>query len=164
MLSLRGFRLHHPPAQTIELCSQQQPSAYNYVTFYDSDVAGNMTGQFGLGYQVGPIDPTLIDQLVENLRTQMPVGSSFTLVDGTPYAVRGTTVTRKDYVLVTTAPMGLLAAGSYAFRVVLLPNDVNTIAGGLTLIIIRRADTGDTAAALASMETDYRPMIESIRF
>ncbi len=164
MLTLTSFRLQHPATQTAELCTEQQPAAYNYVTFYDHDPAGNMTGQFGIGYQVGVIDPTLIDQLVENLRGQMPAGSSFTPTDASPYAARNTSFTRKDYVLVTTAQMGLLAPGTYAFRVVLVPNDVNPYAGGLTLIIMQRADNGDTVAAFAAMETDYRTMIETIHF
>jgi hypothetical protein len=161
-LTLTGFSVAYPPTHRVELCTDQQPSAYNYATLYTLDGAGNMTGQFGIGYMTGVPMASLIDQLVENMRTQMPAGTTFTMRTDTTLAARGTSLTRKDYVLNLTGQLGLMAAGQYAFRVVLVP-DESSVGQGVTLIIIERADLG-TEAAFAELDGDYLRMIESLRF
>lgn len=161
-LTMTGFSVAYPPTHQVELCTDQQPSAFNYVTLYTMDPTGNMTGQFGVGYLSGTPMASLIDQLTENMRVQMPPGSAFTSVNDAMMSARGSMLTRKDYILSLTGQLGLMAPGQYAFRVVLVP-DENVAGQGLTLIIIRRADLG-TDAAFTELDADYLRMIETIRF
>lgn len=161
-LTLTGFSLAYPPTHQVELCTDQRPQAYNYVTLYTLDPAGNLTGQFGVGYMTGIPMASLIDQLVENMRVQMPAGTSFTPRTDAPLGARGTTLTRKDYTLNLTGQLGLMAPSAYAFRVVLVPNEA-VVGQGVTLIIIRRADLG-VEAAFAELDADYLRMIDTIRF
>ncbi len=161
-LVLSGFRVHHPPSLQPQTCAEQ-PVPASYVNFLESDAAGRLTGQFGLGYVFGPsvMEHSLLDQLASDFERQMPLGSRFVPHDSAPLFARGTSLTRKDYVVHVAGDFAGFSAGTYAYRFVLVRQPASD--QGLLVTMIRTAMT-TPEAAFSGMQADYGAMLESIRF